>query len=120
MANARFRALGSNHYPLPVYSVITMTTTQSLPSFVAKTIEILIKAIPPPPFLSVVRKHPDTVIQKYITRNSLGTQKIFSPSHMTLLLHPQSPVSILLNNSDFTELINLDLSGYLIQHHEAV
>lgn len=44
MANARFRALGSNHYPLPVYSVITMTTTQRLPSFVAKTIEILIKA----------------------------------------------------------------------------
>lgn len=45
MANAHFRALGGNHYPLPEYSVITMTTTQSLPSSVAKTIEILIKAI---------------------------------------------------------------------------
>lgn len=44
-ANAHFRALGGNHYPLPEYSVITMTTTQSLPSSVVKTIEILIKAI---------------------------------------------------------------------------
>lgn len=112
MANARFRALGSNHYPLLVYSVITMTTTQSLPSFVAKTIEILIKAFFF--FLSVVRKHPDTVIQKYMIRNSLGIQKYFHQIHMILPLHPQSPVSILLNNSDFTELINLDLSGYLI------
>lgn len=44
MANAHFRALGGNHYPLLEYSVITMTTTQSLPSSVAKTIEISIKA----------------------------------------------------------------------------
>lgn len=118
MANARFRALGSNHYPLPVYSVITMITTQSLPSFVAKTIEILIKAFF---FLFISCKktsrycHPEIHHQK-----QFGNPKIFLPSHMTLLLHPQSPVSILLNNSDFTELINLDLSGYLIQHHEAV
>ena len=40
-----FQGSGCNHYPLPEYSVITMTTTQSLPSSVAKTIEILIKAI---------------------------------------------------------------------------
>jgi hypothetical protein len=46
MANAHFRALGGNHSLLPEHSVITMTTTQSLPSSVAKTIEILIKAIP--------------------------------------------------------------------------
>lgn len=119
MANARFRALGSNHYPLPVYSVITMTTTQSLPSFVAKTIEILIKAFFFFLFISCKKTsrycHPEIHDQE-----QFGNSKTFSPSHMTLLLHPQSPVSILLNNSDFTELINLDLSGYLIQHHEAV
>lgn len=75
MANAHFRALGGNHYPLLEYSVITMTTTQSLPSSVAKTIEISIKAFFF--FKSVGRKHPRNVIQKYMTRNSLGIQQYF-------------------------------------------
>lgn len=46
MINAHFRALDGNHYPLQrCHSDITMTTTERLPSSVAKTIEILIKAI---------------------------------------------------------------------------
>ena len=47
MINAHFGALDGNHYPLQQrHSDITMTTTERLPSSVAKTIEILIKAIP--------------------------------------------------------------------------
>lgn len=46
MINAHFRALDGNHYPLQqCHPDITMTTTKRLPSSVAKTIEILIKAI---------------------------------------------------------------------------
>ena len=46
MINAHFRALDGNHDPLQqCHPGITMTTTKRLPSSVAKTIEILIKAI---------------------------------------------------------------------------
>lgn len=46
MINAHFKALEYNHYPLHrCRSDITMTTRERLPSSVAKTIEILIKAI---------------------------------------------------------------------------
>lgn len=46
MINAHFKALDGNYYPLQgCHSDITMPTTERLPSSVAKTIEILIKAL---------------------------------------------------------------------------
>lgn len=115
MANAHFRALGGNHSLLPEHSVITMTTTQSLPSSVAKTIEILIKAIL---FFFISWKktstkcYPEKYDQKQFRNSAIFS--LLCTNHMTLSPHPQSLVSVCLNVSEFIGFTHLDLSGYLI------
>lgn len=122
MTNAHFRAPGGNHYPLPqCHSDITMTTTKRLPSSMAKTIEILIKAIPFF-FLTDGRKtstkcYPEIHEQEHFLNSKiflLLSMESHDPSR-----HPQSPHSPTLSTTRiFIDLINSDLSGSFIKHYE--
>lgn len=119
MINAHLRALDGNHYPLQrCHSDITMTTTERLPSSVAKTIEILIKAIH---FFGLTngRKtstkcYPEIHDRKHF-RNSKLLLLLSTESHG---LRSPSPPSCPFHNSNFIDLINLDVSRSFIKHYK--
>lgn len=119
MINAHFRALDGNHYPLQqCHSDITMTTRERLPSSVAKTIEILIKAIH---FFGLTngRKtstkcYPEIHDQEHFQNSKI----LLRPSTESHDLHPQSPPTCPFNNSNFIDLINPDTSRSFIKHYK--
>lgn len=118
--NAHFRALDGNHYPLQQCRPhITMTTTKRLPSSKAKTIEILIKATLFFFFWRMEEKQ-QNISQKCMIRHTFRIQKYFCcfPESRDLSLPPQSPPSCPLNNSNFIDLINLDLSRSFIKQYK--
>ena len=95
MINAHFRAMDGNLYPLQqCHSDVTMTTTKRLPSSVAKTIEVLIKAI----LFFLLTNGQKTSTHCY---PEIPDQKHFRNSKFLLLyteshnLHPQSCLPVL-------------------------
>lgn len=116
-----FQGSEGNHYPLQqCHGDITMTTTKRLPSSMAKTIEILIKAILFFFFLTNGRKTSTKCYPEIHDQEHFQNSNILLASFQTHMICPHLPKAQppALKNSNFIDLINLHLSRSFVKYYK--